>query len=175
MVRKIGWALAAVLSFQIGAPPLVRGGEPDCAAQKERPSKPEARQDRHTIEPFENHPRYAWWKDDKAKAAAGFSAEQAAEIDRIFRESISKMSPLRKEVIELQKALSVTINENTADIPTVAHQIEKVESRRAELNKMRLIMLYRMQRVLLPEQNTRLLAYFDRRDAERGKQSDRRK
>ena len=69
--------------------------------------------------------------------------------------------------MKLQKELSETITANTADIPAVPKQIEKVESRRYELNKIRYVMLYRMQRVLLPEQYKKLLAYFERREAER--------
>jgi hypothetical protein len=35
-------------------------------------------------------------------------------------------------------------------------------------------MLYRMQRVLLPEQYKKLMSYFERREAERKRQGDRR-
>ena len=104
-------------------------------------------------------------------AAAGFSAQQGAEINRIFEESMAKAKPLREEVMKLQKELSESIAANTADIPVVAKQIEKVESRRYELNKLRYVMLYRMQRVLLPEQYQKLMAYFERREAERKKQN----
>ena len=144
------------------------------AQSEQAQQKPQPRQERH-VEPFDNIPRYGWWKDEKAKAAAGFSAEQAAEIARIFGEEMKRAMPLREEVIQLEKALSEMINANTADIPVVAKQIEKVESRRYELNKIRYVMLYRMQRVLLPEQYQKLMTYFERREAERKKQGDRRK
>ena len=88
---------------------------------------------------------------------------------------MKRAMPLREEVIQLEKALSEMIDANTADIPVVAKQIEKVESRRYELNKIRYVMLYRMQRVLLPEQYKKLMAYFEQREAERKKQGDRRK
>jgi Spy/CpxP family protein refolding chaperone len=144
------------------------------AQSEQAQQKPEPRHERQ-VEPFDNIPRYAWWKDDKAKAAAGFSAEQAAEIARIFSEEMERAMPLRKEVLQLEKALSEMINGNTADIPIVAKQIDKVESRRYELNKIRYVMLYRMQRVLLPEQYKKLMTYFEQREAERKKQGDRRK
>jgi Spy/CpxP family protein refolding chaperone len=146
------------------------------AQSEQAQPKPQPRQERHGVEPFDNIPRYPWWKDDKAKAAAGFSAEQAAEIARIFSEEMKRAMPLREEVIQLEKALSEMIAANTSDIPVVAKQIEKVESRRYELNKIRYVMLYRMQRVLLPEQYKKLMAYFDQREADRKKQQgDRRK
>lgn len=180
MTRKTRCALAILLSLAFVG--VVRAQSEE--QQKQQPAqppqaaKPDARQEHreHTPEPFENFPRYAWWKDEKAKAAAGFSTEQAAEIERIFKESMEKTRPMAQEVFQLRKALSETIDANTADIPVVARQIEKVESLRAEVNKLRLVMLYRMQRVLLPEQKTKLVAYFERREAERKKESgDRRK
>lgn len=64
---------------------------------------------------------------------------------------------------------------NTADVSVVVQQVDRVENKRAELNKLRVVMLYRMHRVLTPEQNVRLQAYMDRREAERKKQDgDRR-
>lgn len=165
MTRKTRCALVILLS-------LVMEGAVNAQSEQTQ-QKPEPRQERH-VEPFDNIPRYGWWKDEKAMAAAGFSAQQAAEIDRIFQEYMAKARPLREEVMKLQKELSETITANTADIPAVAKQIEKVESRRYELNKIRYVMLYRMQRVLLPEQYKKLLTYFDRREAERRKQNDRR-
>ena len=170
MARKTLCALAILLSLVITE--AVRAQSEQQSAQTQ---KPQARPERH-VEPFEGLPRYPWWKDEKAMAAAGFSSEQAAEIARIFAEEMKKAMPLREEVIRLEKSLSETINANTADIPVVAKQIEKVESRRCELNKIRYVMLYRMQRVLLPEQYTKLMGYFERREAERKKQNgDRRK
>ena len=122
------------------------------------------------------HGRTAWWKDEKARAEIGFNAEQATEIDRIFKAYIEKAKPLREEVNGLEKALSETMKANTADVSVVAQQVEKVENKRAELNKLRVVMLYRMHRVLTPEQNVRLQAYIDRREAARKKQDgDRRR
>ena len=65
---------------------------------------------------------------------------------------------------------------NTADVSVVAQQVDRVENKRAELNKLRVVMLYRMHRVLTPEQNAGFQAYMDRREAERKKQDgDRRR
>ena len=168
MARKNRCTLAILLSLASTGVVVAQSEQ-----QQQQQTKPEARQERHT-EPFDNLPRYKWWGDEKALAAAGISAQQAAEIDRIFKEEMKKALPLRAEVMQLQKALSETIDANTADIPVVAKQIEKVETRRYELNKIRYVMLYRMQRVLLPEQYKMLMSYFERREAERKRQGDRR-
>lgn len=181
MARQMCWAYAGLLAVGISAPVFqaglhAQGGSP--SQQQQQGQKPPSRDDRRDVrepEPFENHPRYPWWRDDKAMAAAGFSAEQGSEIGRILQESIEKMRPLREEVMQLQKTLNQTIEANIADVATFQKQVDKIETKRAELNKMRLVMLYRMHRVLTPEQNTKLLAYFEKREAERRKQAgDRR-
>ena len=165
MARQFFWAVA-VLSALGGAPAeaaLCPAQEP-AKAQQPRDERREPHR-----EPFDTHPRYPWWKDDKARTAAGFSAEQAVEIERVFREEIEKSRPLREEVTRLQKQLNDTIAANVAEVAVFARQVEKVETKRAELNRIRMVMLYRMARVLTPEQNTKLLAYFERREAERRK------
>lgn len=171
MASQMCWALAAL---------LVLGTAADSAAGRDgqgspqQGQKPAAREDRR--EPFENHPRYKWWADEKAMAAAGFGPEQGAQIDRIFHEAIDRMRPIREEVMQLQKQLNQTIDANVADVAVFARQVDKIETKRAELNKQRLVMLYGMHRVLTPEQNTKLLAYFEKREAERRKQDgDRRR
>jgi Spy/CpxP family protein refolding chaperone len=174
MARQMCWALVGCLvlgSASLAAAEVCQQQPP------QQGQKSGAREDRRDVrEPFENHPRYPWWKDEKAMAAAGFTAEQGAQIDRIFREAIEKTRPMREEVNQLQKSLNQTIDANVADVQVFAKQVDKIEMKRAELNKHRLVMLYGMHRVLTPEQNTKLLAYFEKREAERRKQDgDRRR
>jgi Spy/CpxP family protein refolding chaperone len=174
MASQMCWALAGLLTLGTAAPAAAAVCEQGSSQQGQKSAPREDRRDYR--EPFENHPRYAWWKDEKAIAAAGISTEQGAQIDRIFRETYEKTRPLREEVMQLQKALNQTIEANVADVGAFAKQVDKIETKRAELNKLRLVMLYGMHRVLTPEQNTKLLAYFEKREAERRKQDgDRRR
>ena len=169
MFTKIGWALLAL---------AVMAASAATGAAQLPATKPAAAQDKteRTDAKGPGHGRTAWWKDEKARAEIGFNAEQASEIDRIFKAYIEKARPLRDEVNALEKGLSQTMKANTAEVSVVAQQVDKVEDKRAELNKLRVIMLYKMHRVLTPEQNTRLQAYMDRREAERRKQDgDRRR
>jgi gas vesicle protein len=178
MASQMGWALAGLLVLGTVSGAEGAGCEQGAPQQGQQAQQKDASKDdrRDHREPFENHPRYAWWKDEKAIAAAGFSADQGAQIDRIFRESYERTRPLREEVMQLQKALNQTIEANVAEVGVFAKQVDKIETKRAELNKLRLVMLYGMHRVLSPEQNTKLLAYFEKREAERRKQDgDRRR
>ena len=82
---------------------------------------------------------------------------------------------MAEQIRELERGVDAAMRANTSDISAFARQVEQVEQKRAELNKARTVMLYRMRRVLTPEQNVKLQAEYDRREAERKKQDgDRR-
>lgn len=172
MARQIGWALLVLLSVASPARTAEPAGLNQRQLEQQQPPQGVRKDDRNSP----GHQRMLWWNDEKARAEIGFTLEQAAEIDRVFKASMDKAKPLREEVNNLEKALSQTMKANTADVSVVTQQVDKVENKRAELNKQRVVMLYRMHRVLTPEQNLRLQAYMDRREAERKKQdADRRK
>lgn len=122
------------------------------------------------------HQRTYWWNDEKFRAEVGFNTTQAAEIDKIFKATMEKAKPLRVELDELDKSIEKMIVAESSDIAVFTHTVEKAEARRAELNKMRTIMLYRFSRVLTPEQNAKFRVAYERREAARKKQDgDRRK
>jgi Spy/CpxP family protein refolding chaperone len=123
----------------------------------------------------DNHERRPWWKNPRDMAEIGLSAAQSAEIDRIFHAEVEKMKPMRQLVVELERGVDATMRANTTDIAAFARQVERVEQQRAELNKARTVMLYRMRRVLNAEQNVKFQAFYDRREAERKKDADHRR
>ena len=161
MTRQLGWGLAVLLIS--GTAGSVTGSAQQSDAKQKSPQVQEARRD-------DRGGRWIWWKDKDAIGEIGITPEQSAEIDQIFRSSIEKAKPLREEVMRLEQALSATIKANTADVAVVEHQVDKVEKRRAELNKMRVVMLYRIHKVLSVEQNTKFQAMVERWEASRKKQ-----
>ena len=165
MARQHGWMVAAILVAAIGSPAEARpetcepGGQPQQQSQQARDGRRDG-----------GHERRPWWKNPRDMAEIGLSSEQSATIDSIFRTEIEKMKPLRNEVTELERVLDATIRANTASVETVARQVETIERKRAELNKTRTVMLYRIRRVLNAEQNAKLQAMWDRQEAARKKQ-----
>lgn len=111
--------------------------------------------------------RRKWWLDDKLKAELGLSAQQSADVEATFQSAIPKLKAYKEQLDELEAELSRLIRERVADENTVAAQVDKVEAARAELSKARTLMLYRMHRILSPEQNTRLQEMHDRWQKER--------
>lgn len=165
MARHIGWALAALLSSGTVAVSADSTLPAECpAGQVERA---EGRQEKHDRRP--------WWKNPRDMGEIGLTADQSAQVDQIFRTEIEKMKPIRDLINELERGVDATMRANTADIAAFARQVEQVEQKRAELNKARTVMLYRMRRVLNADQNVKFQALYDRREAERKKQDAERR
>ncbi len=123
-----------------------------------------------------SHDRRPWWKDPKDVAEIGLAPDQSTAIDAVFKAELAKILPLREAVNELERSLNETIRANTTDIAVFARQVQKIETKRAELNTMRTVMLYRMRRLLNADQNARFQAMVDRqRETDRRKQDAERR
>lgn len=166
MAAHIGWALAALVAF--GTLVSAEAGR-DQAAYTEQTERTEGRQDKRG----DNHDRRPWWKNPRDMAEIGLTSTQSEEIDRIFHAELEKMKAMRAEVNELERGVDAAMRANTADISAFARQVEQVERKRAELNRARTVMLYRMRRVLNAEQNVKFQAFYDRETARRKRDADR--
>jgi Spy/CpxP family protein refolding chaperone len=146
--QALGWLLAAaVVSAWTGGTAVAALQPPDQADQRS--------DSRH---------RHKWWHDDEIKSALALTAQQAQEIEQIFQASVPRLRTLKDQLDGLEKDLSRMIRERTSAEATVAQQLDRVEATRSELNKARMLMIYRMHRVLTAEQNEKLRAINDRRD-----------
>jgi Spy/CpxP family protein refolding chaperone len=89
----------------------------------------------------------------------------------VWQQSLPKLRDSWHRLNDLEKSLSQMI-QDAADEPSVIAQIEKVETTRVEVNKGRMLMLYRMYKLLKPEQREKVMAMYppidDHRDGRRG-------
>lgn len=69
----------------------------------------------------------------------------------------------REELERLEAVLASMTSENKADVSTVQHQVDKVENLRAEMNKTRTVMLYRINLILNPEQRVKVKELIEKR------------
>ena len=113
--------------------------------------------------------RVPWWKAPDTRAELGISDKQSKEIDDIFQATLPSLRAAKDELDKLDDALASLIKEGTADSSVVARQVGQAEQARANLTTKRTVMLYRMHRLLTPEQRIKLDAMFARREAERHK------
>jgi Spy/CpxP family protein refolding chaperone len=113
--------------------------------------------------------RKRWWSDEDSKKELKLTADQAKALDQIFTSSQDELSgywdAMRREETERDRLIS----ESKVEQWVVLRQIEKAETQRSNFNKLRLMTLYRMHRVLTPEQRTKLqqMQERDRRDPRR--------
>ena len=141
-----------------------------CEFQQAPPNYPGRPQDRRSDGRRPNDDKQRppkWWVDEKSRAELGITGQQSAEIEQIFSSSLPRLRAARQELDQLETTLAQTIKDAAADPSVVKRQVDKVEDLRAELNKGRTLMLYRMHRVLTSEQRQKLQAMFDRRQQER--------
>jgi Spy/CpxP family protein refolding chaperone len=182
MASQHGWVIAAILVAAIGSPAVARLHASDSGASQQQPpttvppkqQSQEARDGRKDGN-RDDHSRRPWWRNNKDMAEIGMTVDQSDAIDAIFHTEIEKMKPLRTTINEMERDLNATIRASTTDVAVFTRHVQKIEAKRAELNTMRIVMLYRMRQVLNADQNAKLQAMFDRNDAQRKKQDDDRR
>jgi Spy/CpxP family protein refolding chaperone len=103
---------------------------------------------------------FPWWRDAQFQRDLTLTADQSAKIDKVFEATIPTLRQQKAELDAQEEELSRMIAAN-ADEPSVTRQVDKVEAIRANLNKMRTLMLLRMRQVLSPEQRVKLNKLHD--------------
>jgi Spy/CpxP family protein refolding chaperone len=183
MASRTAWLLAAAL---VSATP-VSAASPPCdqaSAQKPEPGArgadnrpPDSRggtdgkggRDNNKDKDGRDPHRVPWWIAADTRADLGITDKQSKDIDDIFQATLPSLRAAKEELDKLDDAVASLIKEGTADIAVVARQVGQAEQARANLTTKRTVMLYRMHRLLTPEQRTKLDAMFARREAERRK------
>src|SRR5262249_12787908 len=94
---------------------------------------------------------FKWWQSEQFRKDLSLTVDQAARIDAIFQTTFPQLRQ-GKEELDCQEAELSRLIENNADESQVKRQIERVETTRAGLNKMRSLMLFHMRQVLTHEQ-----------------------
>ena len=115
---------------------------------------------------------FKWWQDDKVKTELGLTPDQTARIEGVFQ---SSMTPQRKNLEELdrrEKEFSALLLKDDTTEADVMRQAAQVEILRSELNKARTLMLFRMNRILTPEQRVKFNDMHNRREGDRNRRSN---
>jgi Spy/CpxP family protein refolding chaperone len=117
---------------------------------------------------------FSWWKDAQFQRDLGLTPEQTAKIDAIFQSTISLLRQKKADLDRQEDELSRMIAAG-ADESLVTRQVDKVESTRASMNKMRTLMLLHERQVLTPDQRVRLNKLHEQMFKDRGKSRDNRR
>ncbi len=103
---------------------------------------------------------FPWWRDAQFQRDLSLTTEQSSKIDAVFQQTIPTLRQKKAELDALEEELSKMIAAN-ADEGSVTRQVDKVESIRANMNKMRTLMLLHMRQVLTPDQRVKLNKLHD--------------
>ena len=169
MTKRIAWAFAALLLI----PATGRASEwcQKEQATQQRGGQPPAGhpQDDKTSD---HKPPPKWWIDPQLRAELGVTDAQSALVEEVWQKSLPKLRDGRGLLEKQEDVLSQMIRDGAAEATVVA-QIDRVENMRAELNKGRTLMIYRMNLVLRPDQRAKVKAMMEKRDSERRGTSSR--
>ena len=148
-------ALAAV--FGQAQPPAPQGQDSRKGAA-ERAAKPAPR------------PPFKWWASDRYKQELQLSAEQSAEIEKIFQASMDRLRVDKDDFDRAQRDFSRLMERTSADDPEFQRAVDRLEMARYYVSKARTLMLVRIHSVLTPDQRKRLEAIRKRDDGDRNRQ-----
>ena len=98
---------------------------------------------------------FPWWKDAQFQRDLSLTPDQVSKIDAVFQAAISQLRQKKQELDQQEEELSQMIGAN-ADETAVTRQVDKVESIRASMNKMRTLMLLHERQLLTPDQRVKL-------------------
>lgn len=106
--------------------------------------------------------RHKWWLSDKVKAEVGLTADQSNDIEAIFQSMLPRLRSEKEDLDRREQELSRLMMDAPGDEARVTQAVEQVESVRAAANKTRTLMLFKMYRVLSPDQRVKLKTFHDR-------------
>lgn len=174
MARPLSLALAALLS--VAAPAAGAAELCDAAAQQRVGQPPAGRNDKPGDKPGgrgDDHQPKKWWVDPQDRANLGITDQQSAAVEQIWQKSLPGLREAREKLTRLEDALTQLTSTDGVDEAKVVAQIELVENMRAEANKRRTLMIYRMHKVLTPDQRAKVKAMFEQREPQRRGPSSR--
>jgi Spy/CpxP family protein refolding chaperone len=109
---------------------------------------------------------YKWWLTEEGKKEFGISEQQSRVLESQFQQMLPTLKANKTELDKQEKTLNQLLSDASSSEPVVAQAIDRVEAARSALSRTRTLMLYRMYRLLTPEQRAKVQAYYERKAQE---------
>jgi Spy/CpxP family protein refolding chaperone len=109
---------------------------------------------------------YKWWLSDDGKKEFGISEQQSRELEALFQQMLPTLKANKTELDKQEKALDRLLADGGSSETAVAQAIDRAEAARSALSRTRTLMLFRMYRLLTPEQRAKVQAYYERKAQE---------
>ena len=170
MARYAAWALAALLILPVysrAADDVCERGQAQ-QAQQTRGQQADNKGGRSE----QGHPPH-WWIDPQLRQQLGITDSQSKLVEDIWQKTLPDLRRWRDQLMSLDDQVSKMIADGAPEA-SVSALVEQTENTRAQASKARTLMLYRMFKVLTPEQRAKVKAivpplYDDHRgDGRRG-------
>ena len=100
--------------------------------------------------------RGKWWQAEDVQRELSLSQVQVDAIEKVFQDRLQERIKLRQDVDALQKSLDDMLARADMDDAQAEQLIERAETARMKRNTARTMVLWRMYRVLTPEQRAKL-------------------
>jgi Spy/CpxP family protein refolding chaperone len=109
---------------------------------------------------------YKWWLSEDGKKEFGISEQQSRELEALFQQMLPTLKANKTELDKQEKALDRLLTDGSSSETAVAQAIDRAEAARSALSRTRTLMLFRMYRLLTPEQRAKVQAYYERKAQE---------
>jgi Spy/CpxP family protein refolding chaperone len=106
---------------------------------------------------------WQWWTDPEVQKALGLGEPKVKNISRIYEDRVKRSQQLAERYEKERAELNRLTEERQISVEEYAIHVTQVEALRTELNKGRLVMLYRISRELTPDQVKKLNEIFEKR------------
>jgi Spy/CpxP family protein refolding chaperone len=165
MARYVAWAFAALLLVPAATS---AAGVCEKGQNQGKPVAPKS----DGSKPDSGHQPSKWWVDPKLRAEFGITDQQSALIEAIWRKDLQQRTETRTRLESMETQLDQMLLDAALDETAFMAQLEKVEAARTEASKARMLMLYRINKVLTTDQRAKLAAKAkamrEQRDGGRG-------
>ena len=116
--------------------------------------------------------KFKWWQSERFIRELALTPDQQARLEGIFKSSWASLEACKGDLDRLDSELSKLIADGTTPETQVIQQIDRVEASRSALGRARSLMLYRMNRVLTPDQRVKLKALNELIEKEKEQQAN---
>jgi Spy/CpxP family protein refolding chaperone len=111
--------------------------------------------------------RFRWWMDERFQRELAITQDQKTRIDAVFQAAQPALRAQQRALSKLEDELSKMVVEANVQDSEVEFFVTKVEAARADLGKMRTMMIFRMRRILTTDQYVKLQKLFDQNEKDR--------
>ncbi len=147
-------ALSGVVDSELENPDAVDAASQDTTG----PNQSQAQADKNRA--------HKWWLSDDGRAEFGITDQQSRGLENIFQQMLPQLKANKTELDKQEKILDQLLADSGSTEALVTQAIDRVEAARSALSRTRTLMLYRMYRLLTPEQRAKVQAYHERKAQE---------